>query len=144
MLKKANGRLYMLKLLKQFNLPCDDLVTIFSGFVRPLAEYAASVWHPSLKSDKSAALERIQKRACRIIMGRQYTTYVDALEVGTVNARREQLRLNFFKSLMNSKHFSNWIPPSRGSVHQINLRNSNKFSIQRCNTTRCKNSPMIL
>ena len=146
MLKKANGRLYMLKLLKHFNLPRDDLVTIFSGFVRPLAEYAAPVWHPGLKSDESAALERIQKRACRIIMGRQYTTYVDALEIcnlDTLHARREQLSLNFFKSLMKSEHFSSWIPPSRGSVHQRNLRNSNKLSIPRCNTTRCKNSPMV-
>ena len=86
------------------------------------------------------------KRACRIIMGRQYTTYVDALEVcnlDTLHARREQLSLNFFKSLMKSEHFSSWIPHSRGSVHQRNLRNSNKLSIPRCNTTRCKNSPMV-
>ena len=47
-LKKANGRLYMLKLLKRFNLPNDDLVTIFMGFVRPLAEYAAPIWHCGL------------------------------------------------------------------------------------------------
>ena len=40
-LKKANGRSYMLKLLKRFNLPHDDLVTIFTDFVRSLAEYAA-------------------------------------------------------------------------------------------------------
>ena len=33
----------MLKLLKHFNLPRDDLVTVFSGFVRELAEYAAPV-----------------------------------------------------------------------------------------------------
>ena len=95
--------------------------------VRPLAEYAAPVWHPGLKS---AALERIQKRACMIIMGRQNTTYVDALEIcnlDTLHARREQLSLNFFKSLMKSEHFSSWIPHSRGSVHQRNLRNSNKL-----------------
>ena len=40
-LKKANSRLYLLKLLKHFNLPTDDLVTIYSGFVRPTVEYAA-------------------------------------------------------------------------------------------------------
>ena len=34
-LKKANSRLYLLKLLKHFNLPIDDLVTIYSGFVPP-------------------------------------------------------------------------------------------------------------
>ena len=29
-------------------MPHDDLVTIFTGFVRPLAEYAAPVWPCSL------------------------------------------------------------------------------------------------
>lgn len=145
-LKKANGRLYMLKLLKHFNLPRDDLVTIFSGFVRPLAEYAAPVWHPGLKSDECAALERIQKRACKIIMGKQYTTYDEALGVCDLYpliTRREQLCLNFFKSLMKSDKFSGWVPPTRGSVHKRNLRGANKLSTQKCNTTRCKNSPMV-
>ena len=59
MLKKANGRLYMLKLLKHFNLPRNDLVTFFSGFLKPLAGHTAPVWHPRLKSDESDVLERI-------------------------------------------------------------------------------------
>ena len=37
--KKVNSILYLLKLLKHFNLPTEDLVTIYSGFVRPTAEY---------------------------------------------------------------------------------------------------------
>ena len=45
-LKKANSRLYLLKLLKHFNLLTDDLVTIYSWFIRPTVEYAAPVWHP--------------------------------------------------------------------------------------------------
>ena len=146
MVKKANGRLYMLKLLKHFNLPRDDLVTIFSGFVRPSAEHAAPVWHPGLTSEESAALERIQRRACRIIMGRQYTSYDDALKacgLDSMYVRREQLCLSFFNSLMESDRFSDWIPPTRGSVHHRNLRNANKLSIPMCNTKRCMNSPMV-
>ncbi|XP_071798864.1 uncharacterized protein [Asterias amurensis] len=81
MLKKANGRLYLLKLLKRFKLPMDDLITIFSGFVCPLAEYAAPVWHPGLTAKESAALERVQRRACKIILGNQYTQYDEALEL---------------------------------------------------------------
>ena len=146
MLKKANGRLYMLKLLKHFNLPRDDLITIFSGFVRPLVEYAAPVWHPGLKYDDCVTLERIQRRACKIIMGKQYTTYDEALHdcgLDTLETRREQLCLKFFKSLITSDKFSSWVPPTRGSLHQRNLRSANKLSLPKCNTSRCKNSPMV-
>ena len=115
-LKKANGRLYMLKLLKRFNLPHDDLVTIFTGFVRPLAEYAAPVWHCGLTVNESIALERIQKRACKIIMGRHYSSYDEALQecgLDSLSDRRDQLSLNFLKSLMESDQFSGWVPPTR-------------------------------
>jgi hypothetical protein len=146
MLKKANGRLYMLKLLKRFNLPRDDLLTIFTGYVRPLAEYAAPVWHPGLTNNESAALERIQKRAFKIIMGKDYTMYEEVLglcEMDTLSVRREQLCLKFFESLMRLEHFSDWVPPMRSKVHQRNLRNSIKISIPRCRTERCRKRPMV-
>ena len=145
-LKKANGRLYMLKLLKRFNLPHDDLVTIFTGFVRPLAEYAAPVWHCGLTVNESIALERIQTRACKIIMGRHYSSYDEALQecgLDSLSDRRDQLSLNFLKSLMESDQFSGWVPPTRSTVHRRNLRNSHRLSIPRVNTTRCRKSRML-
>ena len=144
-LKKANGRLYMLTLLKRFDLPHDDLVTIFTGFVRPLAEYAAPVWHCGLTVNESIALERIQKRTCKIIMGRHYSSYDEALQecgLDSLSDRRDQLSLNFLKSLMESEQFSGWVPPTRSTAHGKNLRNSHRLSIPRVNTTRCRNSPM--
>jgi hypothetical protein len=146
MLKKANGRLYMLKLLKRFNLPLDDLVTIFTGFVRPLAEYAAPVWHSGLTVKESDALERIQKRACKIIKGKHYTSYEQALdEFGIIPLcdRREKLSLSFFRSIMSSEQFSSWVPPMRSEVHKKGLRNSNKLTIPKFKTTRCRNSPLF-
>ena len=43
MLKKCNGRLFMLRTLKRFNLPLCDLITIYTGYVRPILEYCAPV-----------------------------------------------------------------------------------------------------
>jgi len=108
-LNKANGRLYMLKLLKRFNLPHDDLITIFSGFVRPLAEYAAPIWHPGITVSQSVALERIQKRACRIIMGNKYISYDQAMQncgLNSLSERRDKLCLSLLKSMMSSEQFS--------------------------------------
>ena len=145
-LKKANGRLYMLKLLKRFNLPHDDLVTIYTGFVRPLAEYAAPVWHSGLTVKDANALERIQKRACKIIMGKHYISYKQALDkcnLVPLCDRREQLCLSFFMSIMCSKRFNGWVPPQRGAVHGKNLRNSHKLTLPKVKTVRCRNSPMV-
>ena len=145
-LKKANSRLYLLKLLKHFNLPTDDLVTIYSGFVRPMAEYAAPVWHPGLTVHEDLALERIQKRACRIIVGKHYTTYQEALELCHLQAlhdRRKQLCLGFFNSLLESEHFHSWVPPRRGTIHGRVLRNSDKLALQKFRTFRFQNSPLL-
>ncbi len=145
-LKKANSRLYMLKLLKHFNLPTNDLVTIYSGFVRPTAEYAAPVWHSGITADESAALERIQKRACRIMVGRKYTTYQQALKLcnlETLHDRREQLCLSFFNSLTESERFQSWVPPKKGAIHGRVLRNSDKYALPRCNTVRYQRSPLV-
>ena len=129
---RAIGRLYMLKLLKRFNLPHDDLVTIFAGYGRPLAEYAALVWHCGLTVNESTALERIQKRACKIIMGRHYPSYDEALQecgLDSLSDRRDQLSLNFLKSLLESEQLSGWVPPTGSTVHRRNLRNSHRLSV---------------
>ena len=148
--KKANGRLYILKhvkLLKRFNLPHDDLVTNFTGFVRTLAEYAAPVWHCGLTVNESITLERIQKRACKIIVDKHYSSYDEALQecgLDSLTDRRDQLSLNFLKSLMESEQFSGWVPPTRSTVHRRNLKNSHRLSIPMVNTTMCRKSPMLI
>ena len=145
-LKKANSRLYMLKLLKHFNLPTDDLVPIYSGFVRPTAEYAAPVWHSGITDADSAALERIQKRACIIIIGKDYSTYQNALErcdLKSMSDRREHLCLSFFNSLMESERFQSWVPPTKGAVHGRVLRNSHKLTLPFCRTVRYQKSPLL-
>ena len=43
----------MLKFLKHFNLPTNDLLTIYSGFVRPTSEYGALVWRSGITADES-------------------------------------------------------------------------------------------
>ena len=117
--KKANSRLHLLKLLKHLNLPTNDRVTIYSGFVRPTVEYAASVWHPGLNVYENLALERIQKMACRIIVGKDYTTYHEALELCNLQAlhgRREQLCLCFFNSFLESECFNTVVGCNLGEI----------------------------
>ena len=101
--RKASGRLFMLTTLRRFGLPIHDLKTIYIGFIRPLVEYAVPAWHPGLSEQQHLALERIQKRACRIMLGTKYTSYEDALEqcqLIKLRNRREQICLKFMDKLI--------------------------------------------
>lgn len=143
--KRASGRLFMLTTLKRFGLPIEDLKTIYIGFIRPLAEYAVPAWHPGLSEHQHYALERIQKRACRIMLGTKYGSYIDALEqcqLTNLRTRREQICLQFINKLVKSPAFHNWVPNTRGVDTGKSLRNSNLLSIPKTRTERYANSPI--
>ncbi|XP_071498762.1 uncharacterized protein [Diadema antillarum] len=66
----------------------SDLLTVYLATVRPILEYAVPVWAAKKQVD---LIERIQKRACRIIIGRSYSSYSDArdtLHLPTLSDRR--------------------------------------------------------
>ncbi|XP_072014957.1 uncharacterized protein [Amphiura filiformis] len=145
MLKKANGRLHMLKLLKRFDLPIEDLVTIYVGYVRPLTEYVAPVWHSSITAKQQSAIERVQKRACKIILGNKYFTYDEALttcNLTVLTERRKHICVTFVNAMMSSHQFREWLPPLRGSSTSRLLRNSDHLTTVRCRTKRYQESPI--
>ena len=75
MVTRANLRLFMLRSPKPFGMPTTDLVTIFVGYVRPLLQYACPVWHHGITKTQRDPIERVQKRALRIILGHNYISY---------------------------------------------------------------------
>jgi len=144
MVGKASKKLYLLKRLRRFNLPCNDLITIYTGYIRPILEYAAPAWTPGLTKEQVQKLEHVQKRACRIILGNAYTGYSHALQslgLTSLADRREQLCLNFAKSLLTSS-FRDWLPLSRGEISGRDTRNKQKLNAPLCRTNRHKNSPI--
>ena len=64
--KKANSRLYALRLLKRAELRQSDLVEMYCLFIRSSAEYAAPAWS-NMTVNLSDLIENIQKRSLRII-----------------------------------------------------------------------------
>ena len=57
----------------------NDLKDIYTTFIRPVLEQSAPVWHSSLTKENSDDLERIQKSAVRVILGKQHTSYENSL-----------------------------------------------------------------
>ena len=127
MLKKANSRLYMLRNLKRFGFNPTELGTIYKGYVRLLLKYGDVVWGSSLTCDQGTTLEKVQKRACKIILGRNYN-YTDAIEtceLNTLSDRRKIQSRKFAQTLPNRQLTSNLIPPTmlsvRGRLAQFKL-----------------------
>ena len=111
-----------------------------------MAEYAAPVWHSGITARDNLALERVQKRACRIIIGKDYTHYDEALELcnlKTLQDRRDQLCLGFFSSLIESERFHSWVPPKKRHIHGRELRNADKLALPNTRTVRYELSPLL-
>ena len=141
--KKCNRKLFMLRTLKRFKLPLNDLVIVYIGYIRPILEYCTPLFHSNLTCKQTDDIERIQKRACKIILGPDYTSYDEALKTCNLVAlkeRREKLCFDFALSLEKHEHCSLRLPDQR-SVN-FNLRNVQKYSQFNCKTSRFQNSAL--
>ena len=97
---------------------------------------------PIFISKQCNDLERVQKRACRIILGNDYVRYSDALQlcsIVTLVCRRNHLCQSFAKTLPSSvlKHL---LPQRYDSGYQ--LRNSGLLGQFKCRTERYRKSPL--
>ena len=142
MVSKGSRRLYMLSRLKRFGVPVEDLVSVYIGYVRPIVEYACPVWHGSISIQQTQQIERIQKRACRIILGSTYTSYTDALSttgLHTLQERRLHLCTQFAKKCTTSEKYTEWFPLNDRS-HSMRLRNTRTYQVPKFRTERYGNS----
>ena len=64
---KACKRLYFLSLLKRSGADRSSLLTVFTTCIRPVLEYGCQAWSYGITQYLSDEIERIQKRALKII-----------------------------------------------------------------------------
>ena len=141
--KRASAKLYMLRSLVKYGLPKEDLITVFVGYIRPLLEYASPVWSGGLTQYQNERLERVQKRALRIIFRRDYDNYTISLaqsQLQRLDERRQYLCTTFFqKTLSLTDQFKQFLPQKHCTR---TLRNSKKIPDFKCKTSRMQNSPI--
>ena len=65
---KASKRLYIIRILRRNGVLVEDLIEIYFALIRSVLEYCCPVWHNALPLYVAEQLERVQKRAFRIIM----------------------------------------------------------------------------
>ena len=139
-MKKCTSRFYFVRQLKLAHLATSELLTFYLCCIRPVAEYGCQLFHNALPKYLSADLERIQKRALKII--HPELTYREALAVcnlPTLGERRQKLCDKRFNEVVsNPKHKLHNLLPSRNEC-QINLRAKRVFNIN-FNTLRFRNT----
>ena len=90
-INKANSILGCLKhSFKNFNK--ETFLLLYKAMIRPHLEYASCVWSPHLKRDQDA-IERVQRRATKVVPGisqLSYTERLKYLDLPTLKYRRER------------------------------------------------------
>ena len=110
--KKAAKRLHFLKILKGYNAPGEDLKTFCISAIRSILEYGTKIWHESLTEKQFKDIERIQRRAIKIICAEK--TYEQALmEYGmeTLENRREKMCIKLINDMKDLIHKLNELLP---------------------------------
>ncbi|XP_071947425.1 uncharacterized protein [Antedon mediterranea] len=142
---KACRRLYTLIILKKAKAPSKDLLQVYTCYIRPLVEYACPVWHSSITKDQTKSIERIQKRALRIIYGMNYVSYESALKLSDLPSlvnRRVQLLLKFGKGIIKSDTFRSILPPVRDISRTLRSASKPLLKIPFGRTERFRSSPV--
>ena len=100
------------------------------------------MWHSSLTGKNKKDLERVQKCAVSVIMGKNYTNYKEGLKclnLETLEKRRDKLCLKFAKGCLKNEKVKD-IFPVKKKLHDMKLRQNEKFLVKKINTERYKKS----
>ena len=107
----------------------DDLVDIYCKQVRSLLEFAVPAWHGGINQNDQIDIERIQKSACHIILGDNYSSYKNALKtlcLDPLSVRRDELCLKFAKKAEKHPKHSKWFVPNDNDVNTRQIKTKYK------------------
>ena len=141
LIRKASPRQYFLRQLKRCQVAPKELTVFYTTYIRPILEYACPVFHRPLPEYLSDDLERIQRRALKII--HSDLSYSEALKVSVLqrlHERRESITTRLYHEVTNNPcHKLHSLLPKRNGC-KYSLRNKRTFVVPRCKTDRFKSS----
>ena len=147
---KVYQRLFWINKLKSYGLQKEELINAWLSMLRPVAEYAAPLWHSGLSDGENNKIEMLQKNALSIILGTEYidhkryykyneeiVSYDGALQklgLTTLNERRAALTKNFaIGTASNVKHSTMF---TKNQSIGIPTRNRPTLEVPFCRTER--------
>ncbi len=137
-------KLYMLRRLRSLGAPDNELKFIYTLFILPKLSYASPAWSSSLTITLQQQLERVQKRAFRIILGPAYSGYDEALStlnLPSLTTHYHNTLKNFATKLLHNPRHRNLLPPDNTKPTR-SARHYNKIQPIKPRTDRYKHSPI--
>lgn len=137
----------MLRRVKQC-VPTDSLLLLYNPFVQPHFDYCAQIWSNRFKMQTSK-LEKLQKRAARIILSKSYDTPPTDL-FRELNWLPLNQRFDYLRAILIYKCVNNLAPAylmndltSTNQRHNYNTRHAlNSLVAPRFKTECFKHSPL--
>ena len=139
--KRGYKKLWMLRRLKTSGANSHELKDIYCKHVRSVLEYGAVVWHPGLTLENTMNIERVQKSALAIILGKNYIDYESALlslGLDKLSTRREALCKKFAHKAIQSEKYSSWFAPEEKTYNTRSV--ASKLKPTQTRTTRFEKS----
>ena len=140
---KAARRLCLLRQLKRAGIASSDLVLFYCSVIRSVLEYACQVFHCNLPLYLSDEIERIQRRALRIMFPAcSYSEGLVKAGLPSLYDRRSQLCKELFSNIERGDHKLSHLLPARPR-RNYHLRSNRKFVVPDCKTNRYRDSFII-
>ena len=131
----------MLSKLRYVGVSTEDLLEIYTLFIRSRAEYLSVVWHSSLTAQQTNKIENIQKTSLKIILGDNFIDYPAALEMTALeelSIRRQKRCLAFAKNSLKYPVGQALFP--RNHSHEQNVREREEFLVNFARTESYRKS----
>ena len=125
---------------RQDKLEKLELLKVYFALIRSVLEYCCPMWHNALPVKLSYSIERVQKRALRIMFpARHYQEALATPGCVSLHTRRMELCSKLFTKI-NKPEFRlrHLVPPTRSQAHGRSLRNKDRPSLISCKTERFK------
>ena len=139
----VRSRLWTLRNLKNSGFTEEELVRVYTTMIRPVADYAAVVYHSSLSDEQDELLENLQNAALKMIYGPGISARKMRSKSGltTLRKRRENLCDKFVDKCVGMPLFADWFP-LKSSRSSSRLANKEKYLETTARCERLRNSPM--
>ena len=135
---KASKRLYFLRLLKRAGLDHSSQLAVYTTCIRSVLEYGCQVWNYGASQYLSDDVERVQRRALRIIYpDLSYRKALEVTSLPSLSQRRDELCRSYFIKMTDPTHKLHYLLPDKRSN---SLRNNDNFTYIWSYTNRFKNS----
>ena len=134
---KFRKRLWYLRHLKKAGVPADVLIILYKCFLVSILDYASVVYHPMLTGEQTAAIERLQASALRVVYSydKSYKELLELSGLSTLHERRCDLLDRFIIKAFENPRFRDDLFPCR-TLHHHDLWRELVFEEGRARTER--------